>query len=299
MSALLPRAAAALITAAWVAYVPSGPFVVSLVVVGFGHYALALVYARRRARGIASGGRGRAALAVTSGAAISCFLLDVPLVLPFMVHHAFGDAYTSAEIVDAKRRAWVQGARVAAWIGAYGLLLGWSPSSVLRAVPEGVWLAVLLTGSGAAAMSVWGVRRQLGSRHLLDQLGVDVVTLLVVLVLTSLERTVFFHVVLYHFVAWVFLPAPRLLRAGPGALLRYVVVTMAVTAAAALGVVGPILAGVAHPYFVLPAFTLMSFVHILTSLALSDANPRAVRALTGQPLSGALAPDRGSSSVAR
>lgn len=239
---------------------------------GFVHYLLGLVYARRQLGSVLSQGRSAAPLLLVLGGGAWLYLNDVPLYLYFAVHHAFNEVYVrSALHADADSAVVRRTAGVMFHFSAYVLIL---TAQRLSPFELTVVLGVVLASFAVYMAGLARVRRDLGTARIIDLCTIEIVMLAMVPV-AFLYQFSFEQVVFYHFVFWGLYPLGRMLQRGDGrAGIRYVAMTAAALAVFVfLSPIGPS-AYNAPVRLYYEQFLLWSYLHITLSFALSSAHPR-------------------------
>jgi hypothetical protein len=279
---LILRLASIAVTASAVAVAGEGSatFVWMTYSLGLAHYALALGYAGRPARQILHAPLRLVPFAALVLLAVGLYRADVPLLLCFGIHHALNEAYLRRTSDDATYRSRIAPTSAAFHLAAYLVVLRDEPA-LYWLQPAWSWafllLACVLLLRRAGQVAVAGFARRL-------DVWAPELTSAILVGLSLLTAIPFLHVVLFHFVLWGLLPIERLPWRGRRSLPAYLALSTAISAA--FLVLSPL--GVAPFRLGVAAFTLQfflwSYLHILLSFALSDAQPDwIVRAFRGAP----------------
>nr|CAA9213311.1 putative membrane protein [uncultured Armatimonadetes bacterium] len=244
---------------------------------GFGHYLLSLLYAKKQIARVVREPQTLAACAVLVAGAGALYVNGFSLVIYFGVHHVFNEVYLLGRAVrlddgaDARRlRLW---SILLNFFIYFGLLrhhaeLGFVPRETL----VNVLLAGLAVGYPAFFFYLLRLRRSLTTAQLVDLCTFEVLGFLL-LVVSCFVNIWFVQIVFYHFVFWALFPLPRMAAQGRGPALTYVALNVAATAFFLL----------LSPLALLPVhlsagqwdaqFRFWSYLHITLSFALSTAHP--------------------------
>jgi hypothetical protein len=245
------------------------------------HYALGLAYSHAPLRALA-GERARWPwLALLALATLLVWDTRLPLPYYFGVHHVLNEVYMLDRVTRARGDPRVRALRAAGLV--LHALLYVSLLHASRAFSM-LPLAGLLVALGLAVLGylalLWRARPVLSRAELVDHCAVELAALpLLALALRYDVRVSVLEVATYHFVFWMLYPALARRGAQGGALARYLLASLVLTGACVL--FSPL--ALVEPHFGADTyawlFLLFSYVHITLSFALSDANPRWLRAL--------------------
>lgn len=239
----------------------------------FVHYVLAFVYSRGAVARVLGQRHSHLPLLVLAAACALLYVTEFPLMVVFGVHHVLNEVYL------LNRKLGLTGnPRANAFHGAAIALNG----LIFAALMSDQWAIgaqterLLFLALGAAAVVFFTVlyrtRGELRGGSMADACLFEVAGLALV-ALSLREEIGLLHVVLYHVVFWTFYPLPGLARRGSGASRTYAVLNLGL-AALFVGVspLGFAAYSLMESLF-WQQFMLWSYIHILSSLALSAAHP--------------------------
>lgn len=241
--------------------------------VGFGHYALSVLYAKEPIRRVLSRPRSIGAFAALAGASYLLYVNHFSLLIAFAVHHVFNEVYLPDRVLrtgDALRLKQLRFARTAFHFFLFFVLL--------RNAPEiQNWSRLLLFGGlicSAMIVALLMFRlREMASRAVFADLCTFELIGLLMVPLSFFYNFRFLDIVLYHFVFWALYPLPKMIERGTAPALKYVGLNILLSA-------GFFLLSPASPLVMLFSdaqwfgqFRFWSYFHIATAFALSTAFP--------------------------
>lgn len=240
---------------------------------GFVHYLLGLLYARRQTIQVLAQPHSRIPAVLVLGLGAALYYQNVPLYIYFAIHHAFNEVYVRdplhAHLDGAARR---RTTAVVFHASAYMLIL----TAQKLPAPALILVASIVVGSFAAYMlDLVRIRAKLGWAGLADLCTIEIVIIALVPI-AFFYQFQFIEVVLYHFLFWAVYPLVRMLErrgGGVGPVAGYLGLTLG--ALAVFWFISP--AG--SPHYKVPVelyydqFVFWSYVHITLSFALSRAHP--------------------------
>jgi len=241
---------------------------------GFGHFALSLFYARRQASQLLTSRRFAIPLVLTTLLGIGLYFRQFPLVFVFAVHHVCNEVYLMGRTLP---RIQGRGLEVFRWTTM--LLHAFAYLTILRnygAVAElnSTWLLAGYVGSLCLFLvALLRIRKSFDRISLIENSALEVGSVLLV-GLSYLVQIGFLEVVCYHFVFWCFLPLPKLGERGNGPVVSYLLMTAGATGLflllSPLGFRNYEIGG--SLYF--NQFLLWSYIHVVSSFALSRSHPQ-------------------------
>jgi hypothetical protein len=256
--------------------------------IALGHYVMAITYSRRQFKEFL--GRPLALLTMFSFTvfAAALYLVRLPLLFLFGIHHAFNEGYVLKRAVpcDGQYAGAFRTSATLLHLFLYFVLLRHVSSIGAIDLPS-LYLIFLGGGHGMDTSFLWvglglsyatffyylyQVRLLLRFRDLIENCGLELLG--VVAVAASFFINIqFLQIVLYHVVFWCLYPLPKVIKSGYKDLIVYCGMTGIVTAFFLF--ISPI--GSAHyrlSYLsFLNQFLFWSYVHIASSFVLSNANP--------------------------
>lgn len=254
------------------------------------HYLLALLYSRRQIVETLRRPYGAVPLLSIAILGIGLYLGQFSLLIYFALHHAFNEAFMirdaapaddpdvkalrgSAVLVHILLYLFILRRQAAFSFGAgstmYALISGYITTKYLAFYAIG---AALTVSYAAFFYYLYRVRRFLTARTFVENCGMELVGLFLVAVSFSVSFS-YLHVVLYHVVFWSLYPIPKLWSAGAAKTAGYLILTAAAAAVfLALSPIGLFTSRAAAGVFQ-RQFILWTYVHITSSLLLSNAHP--------------------------
>ncbi|MEP6956349.1 MAG: hypothetical protein ABI883_05940 [Chthoniobacterales bacterium] len=241
--------------------------------VGFGHYALSVIYAKGPIRRVLTSSR---LIALFLGLALlSCafYAQGLSLLVLFGMHHVFNEVYLpdrSVRLTDHQLVRNLRGARLGLNFFLFFFLVRHDPES--PSWNHSLLGAGLVASAVAVAWLMWRIRNQAPRAVWRDLTAFEVAGLLVV-PLSFVYQIRFLDVVLYHFVFWALYPIPRMLERGAASAGNYLGLNLLLTGVFfLLSPASPVLALFADATWS-SHFRFWSYFHILTAFALSTAFP--------------------------
>lgn len=243
---------------------------------GFGHYALSLIYARKQMVRVVLG---------QPHTLLPCLILlvgvwvlyrnDVSLLLYFGVHHIFNEVYLLERGVGLKDSAEVRAFRVgslALHFLLYCALFRHYPD--LDFVPDTLVFAGLAVAYPVFFALLYRLRGVLTPGACIDLCLFEVLGLFLLIATSVLNKHVWFlQVVFYHFVFWSLYPLPKMAAQGRREVKRYIFLNIALTGTFLFLILLAISRWGATLGMVEAHFRLWSYIHITFSFALSSAHP--------------------------
>jgi len=245
---------------------------------GMAHYVASFIYSKRQLAEFTSGRRSRLAFAVLLGMGIALAWAPhahaAKLVYFFALHHVFNEVYMVGRIAPSATGAFRAIAIVYHAVVYFAVLmneefLAWSVPFLTPQV-----VAPVLALAAAAYAAAWvSLLRSHRGRGLLSVGLMDLG--LLALAAASVAGIIYVHyldVVMYHFVLWAFYPVNAFVRRPETAvpsMLKYLGVTAGLLVAFIWTATPHIRPG--SPVWTL--FFVVSYLHITTAFALSDAFP--------------------------
>lgn len=242
--------------------------------VGFGHYALSLIYAKGQVRRVFTEARPLGGLLALCGLCWILYARQFSLLLAFGVHHVFNEVYLSdralrgREVLLAK---WLRFARVALNAFIFFFLL-------MRDAPQVAgWNRPLLYGGFVASavlvlVLIVCLRGTLARTALVDLCAFETIGVLMV-ALSYWVEVRFLDLVLYHFVFWALYPLPKLIERGPVRAWNYAGLNLLLTASFFLLSPASPFPSLFTSAGWLDQFRFWSYFHIATAFAFSTAFP--------------------------
>ena len=239
---------------------------------GFAHYLLSILYSGRQIRQLFEQPQVIVPLLWIGLVGAALYLLKFPLILYFAFHHAFNTAYILNDTIkkdDELVRAF-RGSSV--WLHLFIYLVLLRSNSPLDNLAPGALFAGVAVGYIVFFYYLYRLRTRLDARSLIENCGFELLSIGAIAASFYFDFK-FLQVVLYHFIFWAFYPAWKLAHGGIPRLARYLALTGACIAffwaVSPIGLVSYRLIG--SPFE--EQFYLWSYIHITTSLMLSNAHP--------------------------
>lgn len=271
-------ASGALMALALLAFPRGRPYLSFVWSFAFCHYLMALWYSRPPIRAALGNRAGWPWLAVLAGVGTASYLAGVELSLYFGIHHALNEAFMLDRVTRQRsdpRVRLVRGAGFVFHMTAFFCLTGTTTTLLF----EPWWLWSLPVAGGLYAWTLLRARPVLSRREMADHLLFEAALVpLAVAVVASGTTLNVYDVSLYHFLFWTLFPARSMWQRGTS-MAPYWAATVLLLGG--FFVFSPI--AIVDPHFgraeFRHAFTLLSFVHITMSVAISNANPDVVNQL--------------------
>lgn len=252
---------------------PNGIWLALVFSVGFGHYALSVIYAKEPIRRVLSRPRSIIALLALALLSYALFTRQFSLLILFAIHHVFNEVYLPDRVLKITDKAHLIALRFTRLaLNAFAFVI------MVRHAPEFVrWDGPLLyAGLAASAVAltllILPLRKSAPHGVWLDLCAFEAVGLLMV-ALSFYTRITFLDIVLYHFVFWALYPLPKMFERGPRPALTYLGLNVALTTAFFLVSPSSPAARLFNPAQWEDQFRFWSYFHIATAFALSTAFP--------------------------
>ncbi len=244
--------------------------------IAFGHYLIALWYSKKRILRITSQPASYPALLLIALVGYLAYANTFSLVIYFAVHHAFNESYilNFSNGTSASRESGdLNNLRLSAVFFNFFVFL-----ATLRNHPDLYFLNSAFLIVGVISTSIPFLfflsrlknvftRAEMVRACAFEMMG------LVILAVSFYTPITFIQVVCYHVVSWVFFPLYRMIKAAPGKITEYALLTAGVTFIFIL--LSPL--GVRryelNDSFFKQQFFLWSYLHITFSFVFSDAQP--------------------------
>lgn len=251
---------------------------------GLAHYTAAILYSRGPVQRAWSAPGRRMILVGAVLVSLLAWREGLPLVLLFGLHHAFNEVYVLDRLSPPERAEAAAPGALARLRGA-GVVLNLALYlTVLRGHEDIVFVPPALLFAATAVTGlffVWAListRRTMTLSTLIDRCGLEVIGL-GFLALSFAMPITFLEIVAYHFFTWLMYPLPMLARRGRVRVTRFLLLSACLT----LGFLVFSRIGVWSTRSFLTWFLVGSYVHIITSVAVSDAHPAWIRRWFGPP----------------
>lgn len=245
-------------------------FSLILLTAGFAHYILAFIYSRRRLKLVLSDARTMPSFILVTLAGIILAVCQQPVAWLSVFHHNFNEVYMR----DAfkVRSEPLKNLRLSSLILNCILFI-----TILRNQPglEGLNHAVLFTAVGLSAVWYFAMlhrsRASFSVPQLIDSCMYEIVSFSMLALSFSYPLNLG-HFFMYHFVFWALYPIPGMIKKGPSTVRTYaawhIILLPALWALFTHMQINPALRSI-------PAlFGWLGFIHITTSLGLSDEQPQ-------------------------
>ena len=243
----------------------------------FVHYLLSVRYAKNNIVRLMSTPREAISLAAVVLCAIAASRTDMSLLLLFGVHHVCNEVYLLHRNLGAAQYGQAKLLRASALVFNFAIYL-----AILRRVPQIAFIdhtclfIVLACSCVFFSMNLWKMRRVLTSPSLIDLCMLEGLGLIFLGVSFFVDIKLL-HIVMYHFIFWGLNPIRSMLKQGGSRVLEYTVLNVALAALfIVMSPLGPL------PFHFSASdystqFRFWSFIHIISSFALSAAHPGWIR----------------------
>ena len=241
--------------------------------VGFGHYALSVLYAKEPIRRVLSRPRSIASFAILAAGSYLLYTHNFSLLIAFAVHHVFNEVYLPDRVLktgDALRLKQLRFARTALNFFIFFVLVRHAPEIQNWSRP--LLFGGLLCSAVMVAALMFHLRQNAPRAAFIDLCAFELIGLLIV-VLSFFYNVRFLEIVLYHFVFWALYPLPKMLERGTNPAVRYVGLNVLLSAGfLLLSPVSPLVTVFSDAQW-FAQFRFWSYFHIATAFALSTAFP--------------------------
>lgn len=249
----------------------------ALYCVTFSHYVLALVYSRHYIKDIVTIKANYLPFALLAIVGGTLFAFGVSAYYLFALHHALNESYIRARFqsisLPEKSLNFLQPAGFFVHLSAY-MIIG--TSGILRGDLTAFWFyaSALIISTLLYFSLVFKNRRHFNAKQLTSVLFAE----LAMFVLLAIDLTVydinFFQIICYHVLFWVFFPAGNLWsQKSHKGIVTYVLLT--IISVGFFVYLSPFATNAWSSDFIIyrQQFEIWSYFHIITSFALSKANP--------------------------
>lgn len=259
---------------------------------GFAHYLLALVYAKRQFLEVAHQANLFVPLCSVLVLGVGLYVSNVSLLFYFVLHHAFNEIYVLNQTTPVQNEAVrkLRGSAVLLHVLLYLFLLRHvivpdvgelNPAhlALLQRLGRRGWMNPQLLFAGLAVAYVaffyylYRIRSFVDVRIRLDNCAVELFGLVAVVV-SFYVQFAFLHLVFYHFAFWALFPAAKMYTQAPRRLLAYIgLTTVSLAGFLLLSPIG-MFSSQLHPTTFQKYFVFFSYLHITASFVLSNAHPQ-------------------------
>jgi hypothetical protein len=245
---------------------------------GLAHYTAAILYSRGPVERAWSATGPRTLLLGTLAVSLLAWRHGLPLVLLFAFHHAFNEVYVLDRLSPPERSDRAAPGALAR-LRAAGVLFNLALFlAVLRRhedvafAPPAVWFVATAVTGVFFVWALFAVHRTMTLSTLIDRCGLEMMGLGFLALSFAIEIT-FLEIVAYHFFTWLMYPLPTLARRGRVRATRFLLLSAGLT----LGFLMFSRIGMWRSPSFITWFLVGSYVHIVTSVAVSDAHPAWIR----------------------
>jgi len=237
---------------------------------GLSHYLLSFYYAAPKIKFLVTSRAHQLSGVTLLATGVMLFFTKFPLAIFFGVHHAFNEGYLRRFAAPSEPSAEPVGA-ARALLHGFGYLVVIRHEAALKNIPE----ILLWTGLAMAAAFYWrALRPDKNTSHTPAIASSSAELLLALVILLSLQIEIsWLHVVFYHFALWAIHPILGLSKQGSAALTEYFALTIGSLLGFFLLTTTKLASDFLDMAFWYGQFYFWSYIHIATSLALSNAHP--------------------------
>ena len=249
----------------------TGLWLALVIALGLSHYLLSFYYAAPKIKFLVTSPVHQLSGVTLLATGAMLFFTKFPLAIFFGIHHAFNEGYLRRFAAPSEDSCAESVAAARALLHGLGYLVVIRHEAALKNIPE----ILLWVGLAIAAAFYWRefrANRSASDSPAIVSSSAELLLALVILLSMQIEIS-WLHVVFYHFALWAIHPILGLSKQGSAALTEYVALTIGSLLGFFLLTTTKLASDFLDMAFWYGQFYFWSYVHIATSLALSNAHP--------------------------